>query len=467
MEPADTKDSIIQVLQLFTQREQERAMGKKGRILLQVIDGRLSYVDERKMTFFQRLFYDYSHSKLLNIVRFLQQQKQEQLAGALEALSLLDKKVEKHNHHLFSRKIFLATPLHELFKRVEPESTTTEESDATVSRTESSVEEEEETSLLGGIRNPGTNACYCNSVLQALRFCPTFTEFLDTKKGGLLEPLKKIYARLNSGREVDDIQAFRRLLKPVWPGKELLPGTEPLTSQQDAAAFCLFLFNTIGMPEFFYRAIVHYEHQIPVRSLDRQDGLTNNHLVLPVGDPQASLADIALQYRVDNTIEKVSIEKADGFIPTREQRALLDQMPAEITVPTLTTIEMVEGVMMPDLLPIFLSRYTAGQQKNRTPITVSEHIDFPLAEQTRKLARYRLLAAVVHMGGQSIHSGHYYTYVRHRIGDEVVWHKYNDSEVTPQHNVKKVLDEIATDGYLFFYEFDHFVDTSGRPLRTL
>ena len=138
--------------------------------------------------------------------------------------------------------------------------------------------------------------------------------------------------------------------------------------------------------------------------------------------------------------------------------------------PTLQSVHL-GATSLPLALPIVLKRFSYDKEAQRptkqtTRIIPSETIDFPLAGEESKKARYELKSIVIH-DGSTPRGGHYYTYVpcpsleeqqkSYIEFDDSSVRRHEDAEKSKKGIFKTVHEDVCKNGYIFFYQFKQFV----------
>jgi len=304
-----------------------------------------------------------------------------------------------------------------------------------------------------GMQNPDKiNACFLNSTVQALGKSPFFRTFLTEQQNKefntpqqirCINMLQDIYKKLEQNTVgIDEIQNLRQLL--IDSG--FRENDTDLKSQEDAGQLCRHMLDLVGVPLFTYAMDIKYNVGFKIPVLDKQQDVAN---VLPVAvsDNQAgqSLEQLVKAVAVQEDFDKQAVSNArPRFTRGEEERfnALADGAP----IPTVQTVTFVKD-KEPKILPLWLKRYKDDGTKLQTPITPSYTIDFPIKDHPRTTVRYRLVACVVH-AGERIREGHFYTYVPHQER----WIEYNDENVRVP-NQEQALEDVSTNGYIFYYEY--------------
>ncbi len=306
-----------------------------------------------------------------------------------------------------------------------------------------------------GIENGG-NTCYISSILQALRFMPTFRERLDAtpmKKIELGNELKKLYSIIEGTSECPpriltdtEINEFRKACMAYgWkPERE--------TTQEDARHFKQFLLEQLGFSAFTYKTHIKCQDDNPYRDVDvpalERQGGTENHIVLPLGK---ATEDTNLSGLVGgaSVVEEVFRKE----VPTCEDRT---DLPECVKLLTQQRIELSSGDI-PQLLPITLKRHgydrqSLTAQKVMTSILPSFTLEIPLRDTSNVFAHYSLKSIVVH-DGISPHSGHYRAFIPIKHQDTYRFASYDDSQSKVLDTVQ-IEDTIRKNGYIYFYQLE-------------
>lgn len=300
-----------------------------------------------------------------------------------------------------------------------------------------------------GLSNMG-NTCYLNSVLQCLTYTPLFAQYIASNrklgngnngfcmlnvirdhiikslsfkgKNGVLRPmgvvsnLKRVSKRFRVGRQ-EDAHEFLRLL---------------LESMQSS---CVRKARSNGKTLDFQQTIMHQVFggmlrsrvacgQCQYRSDTFQPFLD---LSLEVSNGISSIDHALKHYTMVETLDAANAWRCSGCKQkTRAKKSL----------------KVLEA---PNVLILQLKRFSMMHGKIHKRIDIREHLDLTSSKATamKMSAKYRLHAVLVHSGG-SMHSGHYFSYVRDPAGN---WHEMND-EFVRWVSIKEVL---AQQAYMLFY----------------
>lgn len=347
-----------------------------------------------------------------------------------------------------------------------------------------------------GIGNGG-NSCYLNSIVQGLRALPSFREgtTYDTSLA-LPDHIRKLMTD-NPGKDLrpyltdPEIELFRHYIK-----QELIRVLDLLDwrtlsrhdsnhlrnlaiasgfpasrsdSQEDAQALLLHLLDRIGIePPVMRREVLHEVGGARIASLESRSGqemcLSLDVTSLP---EHCTIQKLLTDRRVQESFEphravavtpgqeKVDIPNFGKLDLTPEVRAELARSRVEAPVPTLQTIQ-IEGTA-PKMLLLSLKRYGYADGKAKKlshAVAPSQEITLPLAKDPSQVVHYKLRAVTVHDDGgtQSINGGHYYTYALKQEGGKPVWYEYNDAVVRKHTDPNPVVENVARNGYVYFYE---------------
>ncbi len=235
----------------------------------------------------------------------------------------------------------------------------------------------------GGIVN-GFNSCYLNAIVQSLRFVDLnkIFEKKETKPGARQE-LEQLHTVLkNRTVTAAEINHFRTLLRESWGFSQAGADT-----QEDAAEALTILFDALGVERFTYLE--------PVAGKERE--IKGTILYAPIV-PYTDVEQIV-----------------NGFV----------------------------FLQAPEILPVQLGRFNDDGQKVQEGVFQNKSMKIRLIDGTQ--VAYELAAIVVH-DGETIHRGHYVTYVPK---PDSSWIEYNDAIV--EGRPSEIEANAAHNGYLYFY----------------
>lgn len=250
----------------------------------------------------------------------------------------------------------------------------------------------------------------------------------------------------------DEVQALRRLV--TFCGFI----TRGEWTQEDASEFMGTLLETLDAPVF--EVVPHYAYELafPLPAAELEE-IKGSFIKLEMAEaPQ----NTPFQGLISNNIYKTVINKQD-ILNTLKESDRLKVTPTEMnkiralpdTDESLIALQSLhlKGDDIPDMLPITLSRFIredGRSEKVGTKIPVATSIFFSLDEDPHQDIEYKLTSAVVHTG--SLDSGHYRCYGRLNIGGTYEWVEFDDSDVRQNKDPKAVEEDIAQNGYVFFFE---------------
>lgn len=326
-----------------------------------------------------------------------------------------------------------------------------------------------------GIHNKD-NCCYAISTVQALRFVPELLRHLPAAPvtpnvASARRSLTKLHNLIHNQQKpvaFSDIDAFRKQM--IQEG--FLPPNVSHTNKEDAEQFCLFVLRKIGFPKFSIKTEVLHELGIEVPALKEEKIERHRAMYLSLASVSHNtrLQDLITSRVVTEEVEREKVRSAMQNRYSEKEMQKLNSLAEIEPVQTVQSIHLMEE-NLPAAFPIVLTRYsfdaaTQRTTKNKTAITPSEVIEFPLHGQPSKKARYELKAIILH-SGSTPHDGHYSTFVPHRSESQnrAGYVEFNNSNVQlhedsslPMHGYRQSLDEtIAQNGYIYFYQFSQFI----------
>lgn len=318
------------------------------------------------------------------------------------------------------------------------------------------------------------NCCYVISTVQALRFVPQLLGHLPVPAAtpdieSNRRALRKLHDLIRDQQRpvaYSDIDAFRKQM--IRRG--FLPDNVSHIDKEDAAQFCQFLLAELGFPIFTIKTEVIHELGLEIPSFKGQE--RENHIALSVANVAngTKIKDLILSRVITEEVEREKVRNGTQNRLSEKELQKLNSFADIERVETVQSIHLVEE-NLPHAFPVVLKRYSfdASTQriaKNKTAITPSDMIEFPLVGQPNKRARYELKSIIIH-SGSSPNDGHYSTYVPHKIEgqDKPGYVEFNNNTVqlheNPTHSThgyRQTIEEtIAQNGYIYFYQFSQFV----------
>ncbi len=332
-----------------------------------------------------------------------------------------------------------------------------------------------------GINNGGAT-CYMSSVIQGLRHIPgvrsalayqipgnnLFIDLLNT----MLDTIEGKNGQQKQNISRDEINTYREaIIASGFPSSNQ-------ASQEDASLFCQFLLGALAQNLFPFKTKVFHGLQVPIPSLDRQKGRELViSLTIGIKDHNKTLQDLVTANRIKECVEPDKIKNGLQRELTQDEQTALQpfERSKERRLETIQSIELPAG-QVPSFLPLSIRRFDYQENKSikiSTRIEPSLHLDVPIDDHDGLRARFRLKAVVVHQG-ETLESGHYYTYVPGQMANHNAWLEFNDEEVfvheEPSRHKRRAADaqsltpyeDVCTNGYLFFYELEGYVGGVAR-----
>lgn len=330
----------------------------------------------------------------------------------------------------------------------------------------------ETTKFGAGIPN-GQNCCFMASVIQALRFSPSFRTRLkdpELKSMPVVQELRQIYSIIEGKRNVEkrqltssEINHFRSTC--VESGFHI----DSFSSQEDSSHFCQFLLSQVGFEQFKTKEHNDHSFGIPVNALDKGQPLTENQVVFQLAHSDVSeLKDLIQKRKIIVEVERKHVQKdlQEKGLLTEEISAKLQSMNEIELVPVEQTIQFYR-TNLPHVLPLLFERGSYDMATGQTSINMrkivpNKHIDFPLADTPGYAARYEWLSAVTREQAASTEStqvinkdsGHYGAWARYDHKGQAVFAQY-DSGSSRLHTdtAAAAFDSITQNSRLLVYEY--------------
>lgn len=330
-----------------------------------------------------------------------------------------------------------------------------------------------ETNKFGaGIPN-GQNCCFMASVIQALRFSPSFRTRLkdqELKDMPVVQELRQIYTIIEGKRGTEkrsltssEINHFRNTC--IESGFQI----DSYSSQEDSSHFCQFLLSQVGFEQFQTKEHNDHSFGIPVNALDKGRPLTENQVVFQLANSDVSeLKDLIQKRKIIVEVERKHVQKDlhEKGLLTEEISAKLQAMKEIELVPVEQTIQFYK-TNLPHVLPLLFERGSYDMATGQTSINMrkiipNKHIDFPLADMPGYAARYEWLSAVTREQATSTEStqvinkdsGHYGAWARYDHKGQAIYAQY-DSGSSRLHTktAPAAFDSIAQNSRLLVYEY--------------
>lgn len=330
----------------------------------------------------------------------------------------------------------------------------------------------ETTKFGAGIPN-GQNCCFMASVIQALRFSPSFRTRLkdvELKEMPVVQELRQIYTIIEGKRGVEkrnltstEINHFRNTC--IESGFHI----DSYSSQEDSSHFCQFLLSQVGFEQFQTKEHNDHSFGIPVNALDKGQPLTENQVVFQLANSDVSeLKDLIQNRKIIVEVERKHVQKdlQEKGLLTDEISAKLQAMKEIELVPVEQTIQFYR-TNLPHVLPLLFERgsydIATGQTSiNMRKIVPNKEIDFPLADMPGYAARYEWLSAVTREQATSTEStqvinkdsGHYGAWARYDHKGQAIFAQY-DSGSSRLHTdtAPAAFNSIAQNSRLLVYEY--------------
>ncbi len=255
-----------------------------------------------------------------------------------------------------------------------------------------------------GIPN-GQNCCFMASVLQALRFSPSFRTRIkanELRSMPVIQELLSIYKIIEGSKGTakrnlssDEIDHFRTTC--VESGFHI----DSYASQEDSSHFCQFLLSQVGFEEFQIKEQNEHSLGFYVNALDKGRPLSENQVVIQIAESESSeVKDLVHKRKIVVEIEKKHVVK-----DLEEKGLLTDEILAKLAVMKDVELISVKQSMqfyktnLPPVFPLLLERgnydMATGQNSiNTRKIVPNNQIDITLADAPGYSARYEWISAV-------------------------------------------------------------------------
>lgn len=286
--------------------------------------------------------------------------------------------------------------------------------------------------------------------LASLLTCKTeerLSALNDLVYESLLEIIDKLQKRTDA-LDAETIQTLRHMACVAG-----FPVQKP-TSQEDAQEFLLYLLELLKAPNFDTKTSIEHELGFQVPSLNLQKG-KRRCLILPVSEAPkgTTLEQLVTSNIIQEEIDKKAILQSESLEATDQEMDAILKLPDIKRANTLQSISL-KKEDLPNFLPVSLVRYVRkdnATHKVTTALPLSATLTIALTDEANQFASYCIASVVVH-DGASPHSGHYRSYALQEVEGSYEWVEYNDSKITLRKDKEAVLQDIAHNGYLFFYK---------------
>jgi hypothetical protein len=229
--------------------------------------------------------------------------------------------------------------------------------------------------------------------------------------------------------------------------------------QQDAVEFLNFILTQLEIPPVLY--VQEVRHDLGVRINNIKDIEMNAHLLRLSPENVQDRTPFAALLRPNHenhTFRLANVDARDARrLPQAAQALFAADPAAAIPLMATETIKFRQG-HCPPVLPIVVNKPA------NIKILPSYTLDIPLLENPRRFARYSLQAVVCHIGDAQ--AGHYYSYSVETPDGRTQYVQFDDSSVRlfpdPDNDPVRLgttaSDDLAKNGYIYGYRFEHFVE---------
>ena len=327
-----------------------------------------------------------------------------------------------------------------------------------------------------GIPN-GHNCCFMASVIQALRFSPSFRTRIkapELKCMPVVQELLTIYSIIEGKKKgvekrnltATEIDHFRKTC--IESGFDI----DSSNSQEDATHFCQFLLSQIGFEQFQIKERNKHDFQIPVNIFNKDKPLIENHVVFHLANSEVSeLKELVQKRKVLVEVERKHVEK-----DLLERDLLSDEMIAKVQALKEIELVPVEQTMQvystdcPRILPVMFERgdyniITGQTTLNTRKIIPNKHIKFELADRPGEFATYEWTTAVTQERAISTESsqvinkdsGHYAAWANYDNKGKAAYMQFDAGTAQLHTSTSDVaFENIKQNSRILFYEFRGF-----------
>ena len=338
-----------------------------------------------------------------------------------------------------------------------------------------------------GIQNPGC-LCYCNSALVALCASPALRARLSHEYNPLAVSVRKTFEEMlqpgpalshlssgslhevnhavraffpqiaRTGEQQDSAELVAPLLDHLFESHPLQFSVVPIVDRErvDRDAAVLICRESAGVPPVEAMYIPSIDTEVDPAAADYKGNMVQ--VKIPEICSAFSLDDFFHGYSLLEHVEVSAIignVRNESWLTAEKRRLLLEaggrngELP-----PVLVHVRSRIEAPAPDIMPVYIPRFSETGEKNCTPVATPFLLNVPVGTQGSEF--YVLRSVVVHSGG-SRQSGHYYTYIPDPSevdchGNPVRWVVASDSSPKQVCSWKHVKEDIATQGVMAIYD---------------
>jgi hypothetical protein len=306
------------------------------------------------------------------------------------------------------------------------------------------------------IANAG-NTCYLDSLLFALfaqinAFDYLLLKAIPNKEVSIMQMhLRFFVTRMRKSKAIMAHQVkalFDAMKKSGWNGR---PG-----SQEDVVELLAWFMSVFESPTIALTESIYHGGESDMSSDERVSAERFLSLPIPEGKDLISLEELVQAYFFDNHLQGIKRKMDDKKDIEMNAWKMLRMLPFYCIESADTSGDSHFRRMM---LPIVLKRYTNKGKRQKRPVGIPHRFDIShLVSQDHPVSYFmELQAAVCHVGGKSISSGHYVALCATDHEGELAWVKSDDLKKTESlaslANVQHIfVNDLALDSYILLYE---------------